>query len=825
MVDWRTLALYYSTLILPYHPAGYGEKDIQLQLILQTSWEGLQGILKNKDVLQGSNHRHILLDTHISPKHLSESFFSHVIKIYDMQEMKTLQSFYELIIRKCNKQQMAKQNIYPLYAFLRCLSKELIESRFNALTLRLSNTFTKNVLDILDLYYWLTRYIPPEHLVAAYLSTLPRQVAERLAGGQIRALEINSIDTPVDAHTHLTAIHPTLIARLQIASPILIPRYIHAIKKSTKQVLKELRETEVEKTKVIVKLSLIHAILRILIYFKIFRQIDLMCFRKKIKNLVDEILQTYSVPSLAILKNLYRAFLNELKEAYLHTSSVFAIDPLAMILHTNPIRAEHMIIQEAIRRAHLDKEMAQLLVFYIRLSSLLHRYLVLQPGYRSLEVFSLFYRRAEIMNPKVFEKLLLSTMQAVADYYSGVQVHAKASPRDKKMLRSIARNIDKDLFLFLSFIKKGDCYTSIPLCWKAIRRASQVLSAIESLLADKDVARLIIGIDIAGLEREEPNWVYKPFLDYLRASYIERPLSISIHAGEDYYNIFNGLRHIYEAVELMDLKQGDRIGHALALIANPQTGAVTAEPRDQLLFDLVFLIRMLEELDDTRAYPSLVSRAERLAQSLFEETITVAQLDELYQALYNPGQVLQALTLHSSMPGASKLAKYLYGLGFWPENISASIARLLARYLLDGSVIEHASKHIEVSNIIQITDPVIQGLAEQIKETLADLIVRREVIIESCPISNVAIRLQTGPSQHPLQLLISRNLEFCIGSDDPATLGTDIYLDQLVAKILLREKISEKKLREVFNEIVACKSWLAVYRFLQNTGRDEIKNR
>ncbi len=541
--------------------------------------------------------------------------------------------------------------------------------------------------------------------------------------------------------------------------------------------------------------------------------------------MAEVIRKTHSEPRHSVLRRLYKIFLNILKEVYPFTSSTLVVDPLALALRMYPVRAEHVVIQEAIRRAHTDNRIARLLAFYIRLSSTLHRYLVLQPGYRGLEIFSLFYRRAELINPKVFERLLLNTMQAVVDYYSGVQVHAKASPRDKKMLRSIARNMDNDLFLFLSFIKKGDCYTSIPLCWKAIRRASQVLSAIESLLADKDVARLIIGIDIAGLEREEPNWVYKPFLDYLRASYIERPLSISIHAGEDYYNIFNGLRHIYEAVELMDLKQGDRIGHALALIANPQTGAVTAEPRDQLLFDLVFLIRMLEELDDTRAYPSLVSRAERLAHGLFEETITVAQLDELYQALYNPGQVLQALMLHSSMPGASKLAKYLYGLGFWPENISGSIARLLARYLLDGSVIEHAGKHIEVSNIIRITDPVIQGLAEQIKEILADLIVRREVIIESCPISNVAIRLQTGPSQHPLQLLISKNLEFCIGSDDPATLGTDIYLDQLVAKILLREKISEKKLREVFNEIVACKSWLAVYRFLQNTGRDEIKNR
>ena len=43
------------------------------------------------------------------------------------------------------------------------------------------------------------------------------------------------------------------------------------------------------------------------------------------------------------------------------------------------------------------------------------------------------------------------------------------------------------------------------------------------------------------------------------------PLRITYHAGEDFLDPIDGLRAIDEAIEFLEMKQGDRVGHALAL--------------------------------------------------------------------------------------------------------------------------------------------------------------------------------------------------------------------------------------------------------------------
>lgn len=50
---------------------------------------------------------------------------------------------------------------------------------------------------------------------------------------------------------------------------------------------------------------------------------------------------------------------------------------------------------------------------------------------------------------------------------------------------------------------------------------------------------------------------------------ISPKISASYHAGEDFLDIVDGLRAIDEAVSFLELKRGDRIGHAIALGVNP----------------------------------------------------------------------------------------------------------------------------------------------------------------------------------------------------------------------------------------------------------------
>lgn len=81
-------------------------------------------------------------------------------------------------------------------------------------------------------------------------------------------------------------------------------------------------------------------------------------------------------------------------------------------------------------------------------------------------------------------------------------------------------------------------------------------------------ARLIRTLDVAGDENKLKTEVFAPALRWLRTlprPEGEKPLQLSIHAGEDYAHPLSGMRHIDETVRFCEMQAGDRIGHGLAL--------------------------------------------------------------------------------------------------------------------------------------------------------------------------------------------------------------------------------------------------------------------
>ncbi|MED5514797.1 MAG: antiviral RADAR system adenosine deaminase RdrB [Pseudomonadota bacterium] len=104
-------------------------------------------------------------------------------------------------------------------------------------------------------------------------------------------------------------------------------------------------------------------------------------------------------------------------------------------------------------------------------------------------------------------------------------------------------------------------------------------------LSDKqsiDLRKAIRGYDLAGNENELPIEVFAPSLRVLRSAKHStssifskrfiRPF-LTVHSGEDYSHLLSGLRAVDEAVYFCDFKNGDRLGHALALGVMPQVWA------------------------------------------------------------------------------------------------------------------------------------------------------------------------------------------------------------------------------------------------------------
>jgi hypothetical protein len=99
------------------------------------------------------------------------------------------------------------------------------------------------------------------------------------------------------------------------------------------------------------------------------------------------------------------------------------------------------------------------------------------------------------------------------------------------------------------------------------------------------------GLDVAGDENGLRIECFAPILRWLRSGFMSRSegaragsgFHLSIHAGEDYAHPASGMRHIDETVIFCEMRDGDRLGHALALGIEP---TVWAERQGEMLLPL-----------------------------------------------------------------------------------------------------------------------------------------------------------------------------------------------------------------------------------------------
>lgn len=101
----------------------------------------------------------------------------------------------------------------------------------------------------------------------------------------------------------------------------------------------------------------------------------------------------------------------------------------------------------------------------------------------------------------------------------------------------------------------------------------------------------IVGIDAAGSELDCRPEVFAPSFRYAQLSGLN---NITYHAGEDFYDLIDGLRTIDEVLLFMNYQRGCRIGHALALGIIPKRyyksrHRNTIMPQQVMLDNLVWL--------------------------------------------------------------------------------------------------------------------------------------------------------------------------------------------------------------------------------------------
>ncbi|MEZ4363819.1 MAG: hypothetical protein R3B48_26810 [Kofleriaceae bacterium] len=312
---------------------------------------------------------------------------------------------------------------------------------------------------------------------------------------------------------------------------------------------------------------------------------------------------------------------------------------------------------------------------------------------------------------------------------------------------------------------------------------NQVEALLEVLREDPVARWLVVGLDAAGQERGCPPGVLAPAFALVRrynqGNQYARPgramspgalrtlleqqnadpldvlarqshwmarrirLGVTIHAGEEFEDPLTGLRHIWETVEHLQLFDGDRVGHALAAglggdlleqMLSRRYGTPpgtrsdayrVSKPRGTHLLDLAWLSIVAPE------------PYRRAARAQLGEVATRA-----LGAPVNVEWILQELREHGSMPRLGVLG---------------------ARFL--------AGDHVGANELESVVlDQAWRELFEAMRQQVLHLLVRKRIVVESCPTSNLVVaNLRTPPLEHLLQ---TPGLRVVVATDDPGLLGS-----------------------------------------------------
>lgn len=145
------------------------------------------------------------------------------------------------------------------------------------------------------------------------------------------------------------------------------------------------------------------------------------------------------------------------------------------------------------------------------------------------------------------------------------------------------------------------------------------------LEAHPKLLKWIRGVDAAAYELDTPPDVFAPA--YRKARYELNLPHATYHAGEDFCHLVSGIRAVCEAVDFLELRGGDRIGHATALGVNP-TLWLSSMPmqisptREEWLLDLLFAWNILQQREGMEHVVNRLSNDIReLGYQIFREPI------------------------------------------------------------------------------------------------------------------------------------------------------------------------------------------------------------
>ena len=248
------------------------------------------------------------------------------------------------------------------------------------------------------------------------------------------------------------------------------------------------------------------------------------------------------------------------------------------------------------------------------------------------------------------------------------------------------------------------------------------------------------------------------FLHYNPNKIVLPHLKKTYHAGEDFYDIIDGLRAIDETILFLHLRYGDRIGHAVALGIDPEKyyndRPHIAMPLQNALDNYAWILYCIEKLGvnvSQSFYAYLISQFEKYFNDLYNNSLpqirtTPPDLQAYIQSWKlrgdNPECYSRKLEKEDNIE--SVIGVYLNPVTEWNfydlcyrekyKNIKSTVYDLYHRYHFDNVLKEAAMEIVE----IKVNDEYV-SLVKQLQKVMRNFVLTKGVAIESNPSSNFLI--------------------------------------------------------------------------------------
>ncbi|MBT9543972.1 MAG: hypothetical protein IV090_01150 [Candidatus Sericytochromatia bacterium] len=331
----------------------------------------------------------------------------------------------------------------------------------------------------------------------------------------------------------------------------------------------------------------------------------------------------------------------------------------------------------------------------------------------------------------------------------------------------------------------------------------------------------IRGSDMCTDEISIPNWIMCILIQSMHEAGLEASRCLktlysqwsfsaphkTMHVGEDFHHLLDGIRRLAEVLDFVPLEQGDRIGHGLALGISPswwgQQHPVVWMPKEIRLWDLIWewqQYQMLLATGNTERRIWIEEQILELVQTIFGIEITLREVINLYQDLYNR-QFLWAV----GFPDGNFLNNQEYNFHRKNEQIQKRL-EFLNFYLTNTNCFFQGQEIIAVHQ----TESEIEALYAM-QRCVRNRVLAKDVSIEVNPSSNFLIADLQNLDKHPLWNLnppsqstedMGPPVNICIGSDDPITFATNLPQEyELLYDVLHQKKLGREEARHWLDRV------------------------